>query len=152
MPYVRGLPFYEPKNITDANLTKLVIEHSEELRKSPLAAGETCCLFGGFVLKINGQDRFLPQCCGDLSDLHFWKAISQKRKGFYTGHPAPAYRFCGNSVVFDFGVEVRVGLKELAAATVRAEGELNRLARRVLRVNAVCELGIEEVRRVLVFG
>ena len=101
IPYKKGSSFYRAKDFSDENLVKIVNDHFAGIVKDEWNEDETCALFGGFVLKINGEDKLFPQCCGDLSDIVYWEAIAKYGQSkFYNGHPAPQVEFDENNVVF----------------------------------------------------
>ena len=83
-PYLNGFPFYEPQKISDKNLEKLVVDHTKEFRDGVYKRYEqTSCFLGGYVLKINGEDKYFPQSCGDLSDIRYWEKLSKKEAKLY---------------------------------------------------------------------
>ncbi|MFK7980080.1 MAG: hypothetical protein AB8G86_08875 [Saprospiraceae bacterium] len=164
-PYLKGSPFYEPKNITDKNLEKIVVDHTQELRKGEYERQHASCLFGGYVLKINGEDKYFPQCCGDLSDIIYWDRLSNKKFSYYEGHPAPDYKFDFNKVVFDFSVgehdehfeptppntKLKIDLRELKIAVEKAKVELKKLSERIIKINQEMNLGIDRIDDLLIW-
>ncbi len=164
-PYSKGSPFYEPRKITDRNLEKIVADHTEELRKGEYEREQASCLFGGYVLKINGQDKYFPQCCGDLSDIIYWEKISKKENSYYEGHPAPDYKFGFNKVIFDFAVGeydehfepipsekiLKVELKKLRNAVKDAKAKLTELSERIIKINQEMNLGIDRIEDLLIW-
>lgn len=164
-PYLKGSPFYEPRKITDKNLEKIVADHTEELRKGEYEREQASCLFGGYVLKINGQDKYFPQCCGDLSDIIYWEKISKKENSYYEGHPAPDYKFGLNKVIFDFSVGeydehfeptppetiLEIELRELKKAVEKAKIELKKLSERMIKINEKMKLGIDRIEDLLIW-
>ncbi|WP_438711170.1 hypothetical protein ACSTS3_21740 [Aquimarina muelleri] len=102
IPYKKGSGFYRAKDITKNNLAKIVNDHFEGIIKEEWNEDETCALFGGYVLRINGEDKLFPQCCGDLSDIVYWETIAKyKQWKFYNGHPTPEVEFNKNNVIFN---------------------------------------------------
>ncbi|MCH2231175.1 MAG: hypothetical protein MK105_12605 [Crocinitomicaceae bacterium] len=102
IPYKKGSNFYRAKDISNENLVKIVNDHFEGIIKDDWNEDETCALFGGYVLKINGIDKLFPQCCGDLSDIVYWEAIAKyKQWKFYNGHPTPDLKFNQKNVIFN---------------------------------------------------
>jgi hypothetical protein len=164
-PYFRGSQFYEPRKITDRNLEKIAADHTEELRKGEYEREQASCLFGGYVLKINGQDKCFPQCCGDLSDIIYWEKISKKKNSYCEGHPAPDYKFGFNKVTFDFSVAkydehfeptpperiLKIDLGELINAVENAKIELIKLSERIKKVNQKMNLGIDRIDDLLIW-
>ena len=92
-PFDPGGSLYEIELISDDNLKKIVVDHTEELRKGEYDREQASPLFGGYVLEINGERLFYPQCCGDLGYIQFWRNISNGKESFYEGHPAPIVKF-----------------------------------------------------------
>ena len=52
---------------------------------------QASALFGGYVLRIDGHDKYFPQCCGDLSDIHYWEKLTNGKDGFYEYILTPVY-------------------------------------------------------------
>ncbi len=164
-PYLKGSPFYEPKKITDNNLKKIVIDHSEEFKKGEYDREQASCLFGGYVLKVNGENKYYPQCCGDLSNIIYWEKISQKKNSYYAGHPAPVYKFWLNKVIFTFIVDeydehfeptppetkLKIDLGELRNAVVNAKIELKTLSKRLIKINQEMNLEIDRIDDLLIW-
>jgi len=53
---------------------------------------ESCSLFGGYALSINGRIELYPQCCGLLEEIQDWKNIlNEDFEDFYLKecHPSP---------------------------------------------------------------
>lgn len=164
-PYLKGSPFYEPKEITDENLQKVVLDHTEALRNGEYDREQVSCLLGGLVLKINGEDKFYPQCCGDLSDVIYWQKLSKRQNSYYEGHPAPNYDFKDDTIIFDFSVdeydehfeptppEVKlvVNIADLEIAIENAKSELGELAERVKKINRNLNLELERIDDLLIW-
>ncbi len=104
IPYLAGSSFYRLFEITANNLNKLVIDHTLEIRNGKYEREQTSALFGGYVLRIDGQDKYFPQCCGDLSDIHYWDKLSNGKDGFYAGHPKPQVKIDAEKVTLYFSV------------------------------------------------
>lgn len=104
-PYLAGSSFYRLPDITDSNLSKLVIDHTQDFRAGKYEREQASALFGGYVLRIDGQDKYFPQCCGDLADIQYWTRLSDGQNSYYEGHPAPQIKFKGNNILFDFSVD-----------------------------------------------
>ena len=68
-PFDPGASLYEIDLISDNNLKKIVIDHTQELRNGEYDREQASPLFGGYVLEINDKRLFYPQCCGDLGDI-----------------------------------------------------------------------------------
>jgi len=70
-PYLPGAPFFEISSITNENLKKVLSDHTEGFRKGEYERSDVTSLFGGYVLKVDGEDKYFPQCCGELSDIAY---------------------------------------------------------------------------------
>ena len=165
-PYLKGYPFYEPKKISDRNLEKIIFDHTDDFRKGVYKRREQpSCLLGGYILKIDGENKFFPQSCGDLSDIFYWEKLSQKEKSHLEGIPEPDYRFWCNNVIFDFSVgvyeehfmpkppEIRleIDLTELKVAVGKAKIKLKKLSERVIKMNQNMNLGIDRIDQLLIW-
>ena len=165
-PYSTGSSFYRPSDITDSNLTKLVIDHTQDLRDGKYEREQASALFGGYVLCIDGQDKYFPQCCGDLADLKYWENIANgKEQGFYAGHPAPQVKIHGDKVTFDFTVGefdehfaptpyeniVHFDIPSLRKAIEIVKAELDIFEQRLERINQDEKLKIDKIGGLLIW-
>ena len=66
--YSKGSYFYRASEISGNNLTKIIIDHTQEMRDGKYERQQAPAFFGGYVLQVDGQDKYFPQCCGKLSD------------------------------------------------------------------------------------
>lgn len=105
IPYLKGSAFYRLQDISNNNLKKLTIDHTQELRDGKYERQQTSTFFGGYILHINGQDKYFPQCCGGLSDIIYWNKLSLGEKSNYEGHPAPVVTFERDKVILDFTID-----------------------------------------------
>ena len=158
-PYLSGSSFYRLTDISDENLKKLTIDHTQELKE------QSCSFFGGYVLRIDGQDKLFPQCCGLLADINFWDKISEGHNSYYEGHPAPQLRFDGNTIIFDLTTNefdeafqptpptslFKIDRIELKKAVERTKEELRAFAKRLHKVNEEQNLNIAEIENVLIW-
>jgi hypothetical protein len=158
-PYLRGSSFYRLTDITDDNLKKLTIDHTHELKE------QSCSFSGGYVLRVDNQDRLFPQCCGLLADINFWIKISNGQNSCYEGHPAPQIAFNGNSITFDLTTNesdeifkppppillFKVDITELKKAVAKAKQELVSFAERLEQINSSENLNITNIDDVLIW-
>jgi len=157
-PYLKGSSFYRLADISDKNLKKLTIDHTQELKE------QSCSFFGGYVLKINGQDKLFPQCCGLLADIDFWDKISNGQESYYEGHPAPRVDFKVSKVILDLAVEINnesfepltdkkiiLEKEELKQAVRMVKEELKIFAERLEKINTEEKLGISNIDNVLIW-
>jgi len=164
-PFDSGASLYEIEVISDDNLKKIVVDHTEELRKGEYDREQSSPLFGGYVLEINKERLFYPQCCGDLGDIQFWRNISDGKESFYEGHPAPLVKFEKNEIVFDLNVQeldeeftpipkrrlFRFNKEELKRAIKEAELTLEKFAGRIQAINQSENLNLERIEDLLVW-
>lgn len=127
---------------------------------------DVCPFFGGFILKIDNEDKYFPQCCGDISDIEYWGKISEGIIAPNEGHPSPILKINSKNVMFDFTVgeydeyfeptppnkQLEVGIVELKLAVQKTISELNRLSNRIIRLNQELDLGIEKIDDLLVWS
>ncbi|MDY3339545.1 hypothetical protein PG279_10210 [Riemerella anatipestifer] len=166
IPYLKGSSFYRLLDITDNNLTKIVIDHTQDLRDGKYEREQACPLFGGYVLRIDGQDKYFPQCCGDLADIEYWERLSNGQNSYYEGHPAPEIKFQGNNIVFDFSADefdepfqptpieiiLSIDKLELKIAVDKAKIELESFEQRLNKINQEERLNIDNIGGLLIWN
>lgn len=76
-PFAPGLPYYRAAAVAPGNLPKVLTDHLAGYFSGEWPLAETCALFGGYVLRLDGQNALFPQCCGQLSDIIYWKRLTQ---------------------------------------------------------------------------
>lgn len=165
-PYLAGSSFYRLSEITDDNLKKLITDHTQELRDGKYEREQASALFGGYVLRIDGKDKYFPQCCGDLADLQYWENLaSGKEKGFYAGHPEPQVIIQGDRITFDFTVGefdehfvptpketiIQFDIPSLKKAIEIVKSELNTFGQRVEKINQDEKLNIDNIGGLLIW-
>lgn len=164
-PYLSGSSFYRLAAIPDTKLAKIVIDQTQGLRDGIYSRAETCSFFAGYVLRVDGQDKFFPQCCGELSDIIYWDRVSNGIHSYYEGHPAPKIKFINNSVVFDFSVNIydemfqppppeiilTIDRKELIKAVELAKMELKEFEKRLNKINTDENLNIDNIGALLIW-
>jgi len=166
-PYLKGSSLYKLSSITDDNLTKLTIDHTQELRDGKYERSpETYAFLGGYVLRVDGQDKYFPQCCGELSDIIYWDRLSNGQNSYCEGHPAPQIKFEGNNIVFDFSVDafnepfqptptqitLPIDRHELKKAVEKVKAELNSFELRLDKINEDEKLNIDNIGGLLILG
>jgi len=166
IPYLAGSSFYRLSEITDSNLTKLVIDHTHEMRAGTYKREQASAFFGGYVLRIDQQDKYFPQCCGDLSDIHYWEKLTNGKDGFYAGHPQPKVKVDTNIIMLDFTVEefeehfaptpkdvlVSFEISSLKQAIEVVKQELENFEVRLERINRDNNLNIERIGELLIWN
>ncbi|MPR34933.1 hypothetical protein [Salmonirosea aquatica] len=165
-PYLKGSSFYRLSEVTDNNLKKLISDHTQELRDGKYEREQASALFGGYVLRIDGQDKYFPQCCGDLADLQYWENLGNgKEKGFYAGHPEPEVKIQGDKITFDFTVGefdehfaptpsenvVQFDIASLRKAIEIVKTELDKFEQRLEKINQDEKLNIDNIGRLLIW-
>ncbi|QQU04790.1 hypothetical protein [Myroides odoratus] len=165
-PYSAGSSFYILAEITDDNLTKLVIDHTQEMLDGKYQREQASPLFGGYVLRIDGEDIYFPQYCGDLSDIHYWEKLANGENGFYAGHPQPQVKIEANTIMLDFSVEaleedfiptpkgsmVSLDILALKKAIVQTKQELKTFELRLEKINRDNHLNIDEIGELLIWN
>ncbi len=166
-PYLPGSSFYRLRDITESNLLKLTKDHTEQMRLGNYDREQASPFFGGYVLRVDGRDKYFPQCCGDLSDIQYWeKLVTDKKETFYQGHPEPKVKIKDEIITFDFTVgefdehfappppdnHVKVDIPSLKQAIELVKIELKVFANRLKKINVDEQLNIENIDKLLVWG
>lgn len=166
-PYLPGSSFYQLADITDKNLTKLTLDHTEDMRNGKYGQEQASAFFGGYVLRVDEKDVYFPQCCGDLSDIQYWeKLVVDKQPFFYQGHPEPRVEIREDKIIFDFTVgefdehfsptplssRVEIDKESLKRAISKAKDELEVFAGRIQRINIEENLNIDAIENLLIWG
>lgn len=128
---------------------------------------EECCSFsGGYVLKIEGIDKYFPQCCGELSDIIYWERVSEGQISYCEGHPCPNLIINSESIVFDFSIsehdepfeppledeKIEIKRSSLILAVKEAKKELDNFAERLKRINSSEGLNIADIEKLLIYS
>lgn len=168
-PYVAASSFYKLSEITEEDLLK-IIEKEIEVQQTEDELGVddvVCALSGGYVLRVDEQDVYFPQCCGDLADVRVWEDLcAGNSRFFFAGHPSPKFSLKDNCVVFDFvktdtgepfAPPVPVNVLEIDVAMLQhaladAKKELDLFGERLVVVNETFNLQIKRIREVLIYG
>ena len=165
LPYLPGASFYRLLAITASNLAKLAADHTAELRAGTHTREEACGFFGGYVLRIDEEDIFFPQCCGELSDIVYWERLAAGTASYQEGHPAPGLRFTKDMVILDFSVgefdesfqpplpvlRMEISRPALQQAVEQANLELNYFAQRLRKLNDEERLGVQAIDKLLIW-
>jgi hypothetical protein len=164
-PCLPGSSFYELSTISESNLIKLVIDTSQGFRDKQYNKDETCSLSGGYVLIVNNQDKYFPQCCSELSDIIYWERLSLGQHSYNEGHPTPTIEFNRNKVTLDFTVHefdepfeptppakfLELDRSDLNHAVSIAKQQLYRLQEQLEHINTSKELHIEDIGDLLIW-
>lgn len=165
--YLPGSSFCRIEDITDNNLQKLVKDHTKNMREGKYTREDVSAFSGGYVLRIDGNDKYFPQCCGDLSDIQYWqKLASDGEVSFYQGHPTPTVSTQNSHIIFDFTVGefeesfvppvtekiIEVNQAELEAAVTRVKNLLADFGNKLIAINVNENLGVSHIDKLLVWG
>lgn len=162
--YLKGSAFYKLSEISYGNLVKLTKDYTAEFRNEDCDREQIFSFSGGYVLKIEGRDKYFPQCCGDLSDIQYWdNLVSEKNHIFYAGHPYPEVKICNGIITFDFTgsesfapalpekiINITTSSLQLAIEVVRTE--LFHFLERIKQINLAEQINIENIDELLVWG
>jgi hypothetical protein len=164
-PYLSGLKLFKLPEISDESLAKITISHTQEMRDGIYERAEACSFWGGYVLKIDGKDKYFPQCCGELSDIQYWAKISIGQHSYHEEHPSPQIKFENDIIEFDFSVdesdeqfepkpeEIKLSIDkyELQKAVEKAKEELLDFEKRLIKINETENLNIEDIGGLLIW-
>ena len=98
-PDIPGTDFFTVGSFSDQRLEWLINQHvSEYIRNQPQQISPFC---GGYILGDKFGTLLNPQCCGDLSDVIWWKHVCYLKECVcYNGHPCPVLRFHDDIIEF----------------------------------------------------
>lgn len=147
IPFEKASNFYRAIDISEDNLLKIVNDHLDTVENDNWDENDVIPLVGGYVLRINDENKLFPQCCSDLSIIENWESIIKKEeKGqFYIGHPTPKVEIKDNVINFicDLGDErftppvddiIRVNFSDLTLAYKKALEELKILEEKLKNI------------------
>lgn len=164
--YSKGSFLYRTSDISDADLLVLIkckINSIGDDTENFISAFD-----GGYILKINGKDKYFPQCCSGLDDIDSWNNLMDEKNTnhFYMGHPSPIVTQIGNKVIFNFVdhsidesftppipeqlIEIEKSLLQNAIET--AKNELNLFSERLTRISKSENLNIPDIEKILIYG
>ena len=126
---------------------------------------DTCAFSGGYVLRVNGQDRYFPQCCGELSDINYWENISNGKSSYHEEHPTPQLKFGISKIIFDFSTDefdepfqptpreniLSIDRLELKRAVEKVKTELQTFEQRLDKINKDEKLNIDNIGGLLIW-
>ena len=141
--WLRDTRFREPAEMSDAALSLIIAQHLASAREAN-ELHQPRPLYGGYVLVLNGSPVLFPQCCGETSDIHWWRNLARtgdQRGG--EGHPAPNIKRVGDWLEFSelsprdevfsppAKLPFRVRMQQLNKACDLVTPAINELQRRV---------------------
>ncbi|AHJ97178.1 hypothetical protein Hsw_1583 [Hymenobacter swuensis DY53] len=154
---------YRASDLSTESLKILSKIHIQGYLDGEWTLDEQCTFFGGYILRIAGHDTLFPQCCGEPSDIIYWKNIAKYgRAVYYHGHPYPEIYFTDDYVVFNCRdeyeefrpaapIEVSVPKIPLSAAYDTAVQELALVAHRLRSIaDEVC-LPVGDIANLLLY-
>ena len=98
-PISQGVYQYRLLDLSNDDLIKVI-----RLHISDMDIKDSCSLFGGYVLKIDGEIVLYPQCCGLLEEINDWsKLLDDNFDSFYLMecHPSPKFTKKADRVIID---------------------------------------------------
>ncbi|RSK48488.1 hypothetical protein [Hymenobacter rigui] len=159
-----GSSFIAVDDWTLSDLQKLIDAHLHP-GDEVVEAADSCALFGGGILFLDGTPVLVPQCCGTLADLYSWQVLvkPQFQSGYFCmeGHPCPKATRQGPVLHItchdeDEGFdpptlpEFSVGIDALASAISTAERTLTGLCEKVDRLSS--HFGVQKLSTHLIQG
>jgi len=164
-PFAPGTTLVKLSDISDSNLFKLIIDNTRFLNDYPLYEGDS--LLGGYVLRIDGINKYFPEDDCVLSLIISWEHLL-KRDDFFMGasqcYP-PEVSFGDDDIKLDFTNAIDCGddfapaerilkftRKDLAPALEAAKSELVIFSKRLQRINFEKKLNIKTINRMLIWG
>ncbi len=165
--FSKGCSFYELSEITKENLTKLVLDETQDMRESDNDRDLCGSFSGGYILNIDGENVLYPQCCGSLSDINSWQELMNNGvSAFWIGHPSPGVTLKENAIVFDLEhsnvnekyvpahnkLKIEIDKNDLADAINNAKVQLDHFSEQLLSIGVEQELNIPDLDRLLIYG
>ncbi|WP_435525879.1 hypothetical protein [Chryseobacterium indoltheticum] len=167
--YSKGSSLYQINDISDADLLKLIQKEIDAQQSDDNLGIEDLVspFYGGYILKIDGTNKYFPQCCSDLGDIEEWNdLLDEEENNFYMGHPSPRIKKDQNTITFDFlNSEIQenysppilvdyliVDKEKLATAIQEAKKELDIFAKKLIKINESENLNIPNIEKILVYG
>jgi len=168
-PFIKGSSFYKISEINDKDVLKIIHKEiatqqsDENLGIDDLESP----FYGGYILKIDDADKYLPQCCGNLGDFKVWvDLLDEENSYFYAGHPSPRIIKRENLIIFDFlnseiqesyvppvlEDQIEIDSDLLKIAIYDAKKELDKFALKLNRINKKENLNIPEIDKILIYG
>ncbi|AZA53672.1 hypothetical protein [Chryseobacterium sp. G0201] len=166
--YSKASSFYRVNEISDADLLKIAKkEIDSQINKEEEIYQLYTSFYGGYILKIDDENKYFPQCCGKLGDIEAWEDLfDEDYSFFYMGHPSPKIEKSENKIIFDFLnseiqenfappiLEDRIEIDKdlLRIAVENAKTELNNFALQLIKINELENLQIPDIHKILIYG
>lgn len=161
---IQGCNFVRVDQWSSSDLRMLVQNHLCG-DKEPIPVEESCALFGGCILVVDGAPVLVPQCCSTIADFLGWKELLNldfvSGPFCIEGHPCPNAAKSGNQLLITCADEwekfdqpahpqIAVELDELANALVQAQKRIDSFADKIDSLSA--ELGVKKASDYLVWA
>ncbi|WP_419700727.1 hypothetical protein [Mucilaginibacter sp. NFX135] len=165
-PYLSGSTFYTLSSLSKDNLIKIIKDHAYDIINNKYARTEASPLNGGYVLNVDDEDIYFPQCCGDLSDINYWeKLVFNNQLSFFAGHPEPQLEIKKDTIIFDFEVgefdehfvpppaynKVEVHKIDLKGAIEHVNAELHHFADVIKKISIAEQLDIPDIDKLFIW-
>jgi hypothetical protein len=159
----KSLPFHRVDEISDEDLIKVIKAHLDKFETEELISEYISPLTGGYILKIDGENKFFPQCCSDVGDFDSWENLSNGKDEYWFGHPMAKVSFDKDSVtmICDDGDEnfypetdkiIVIEKSALKEAVNETRKVLKDFAERLIRIEKQEKLDIKNIHKLLIFG
>jgi hypothetical protein len=163
--YSPVFPFIAIELLNEENLTKMLLEHTNDLRAGVYDRFSASPFPGGFVLVVDGESKFFPQCCGDLSDIRYWEQLALGNESAnYEGHPAPLVSIDNGKILLQFVDEleefqptpeeksITISQKDLFDAVQKTKDNLRNFGAKLVELNQKLNLEIAGIDNLLIWG
>jgi hypothetical protein len=165
-PYLPGSSFYALSGLSEGNLTKIIVDHTYGFINKQYDRHQASPLNGGYVLNVDDTDIYFPQCCGDLSDINYWKKlVFNDQLSFYAGHPEPQIEIKKDTIIFDFEEgefdehfvpppaydKIEIYKADLKNAINQVNTELDLFANVIKKINITERLNIPDMDKLLIW-
>lgn len=112
---------YRVSRLSKSELPAIIDAHLVPLAEVGQTIEESCPLFGGVMVVVDGRPKLAPQCCGDLSDIGDWYRLAEDTFSeayiCTEGHPCPYVRRQGDALTIFCNDEWKDEWEEFAAGT-----------------------------------
>ncbi|MCU0431960.1 MAG: hypothetical protein MUC87_00740 [Bacteroidia bacterium] len=168
-PYAKASSFYRVSEISDVDIMKAIEREIERQQTEEKNGVEdlVCSFNGGYVLKIDNEDIYFPQCCCGLDDIREWEDLANGQCIYFSiGHPVPHVTEKNGAICFDFvntqlresfvppviQPTIEIEKAKLMLAVQKAKNELQIFADRLKAINQRENLNIPDLDKILIWG
>ena len=136
-----------------------------ELHIGDIDIRESCSLFGGYALQIDGNIELYPKCCGEFEEINDWKKVLDDGfKPFYLKecHPSPKFYTKGDKLhiecheepsgpfIPETKGEIIIDIIEVRLAVRHLIEEMKEFSIRLDKLSS--HFGIENISDILIWG